>query len=485
MLWLAIVLPELPLQVFMRAASAELPLAVSDASASRILAVNPTARAAGVSIGQRVAAAVSMAPGLQVQARAPEREEATLAEVACWTGRFTPRIRLAPPDALLLEIGASLRLFGGAQRIEDEILDLLAASGLQARIASAPTALAAHWFAQAADQAASHHPQANSTGWQSRLDALPIGMLAYGSDCPAEVLELLAGLGIVTLGEARALPAGGLARRQAGMVHAALARARGEVADPGSWFQPPSGFSHELVLPVPATSIEPLLFASRRLLNSLAAWLQSEQAAVDHCRFLLQHDKHHDTVLELVFGAPCRDPARLWLIARERLAATSLPAPVCALRLQSDAPQPFVPSSEDLFGGRESQLEEAGLLLDRLRARLGADAIEQVQASPDHRPEAASKHRRSTASAPSEDAAFPAAGNTVAQRPFWLLAQAQQVCAETLRLLTEPERIESGWWDGAPIRRDYHLAEHEEGFLCWVYRDLDRPQHWFVHGYFG
>lgn len=482
MLWLAIVLPELPLQVFLRAAPGNSLLALRCASGIRILAASPTARAAGVSVGQRVAAALSMMPELQLQTRAPEREQAMLTEVACWSARFTPRIRLAPPDALLLEIGASLRLFGGAQRIEDAILGILGEAGLQAQLASAPTALAAHWFARLADRSVPNPPpRPDSEDWLDRLDELPVGMLAHGSDCPADVLELLNGLGIATLGEARALPAAGLARRQAGIVHAVLARARGEVADPGSWFQLPARFSHELVLPVPATGIEPLLFASRRLLNSLAAWLQARQAAVDHCRLLLQHEKGDDTVLELVFGTPARDPAHLALIARERLATVLLPAPVRALRLESDTPQPFVPCSEDLFGGRESGLEEAQLLLDRLRARLGAEAIEQVQPCEDHRPEAAWQLAPDTAPA----ASFSAATNSTAQRPFWLLAEARQVAPQSLRLLSEPERIESGWWDGAPIRRDYHLAEHEDGFLCWVYRELDAPQCWFLHGYFG
>lgn len=472
MLWLAVVLPDLSLQALLRAAPADALLALQSAAPARILAASPAALAAGVRRGQRVAVALALAPGLQLHLRSRAREQAGLHEVAGWAGRFTPRIRLAPPDALLLEISSSLRLFGGASRLQAELAALLAEAGLHARLACAPTALAARWFASCASP-----PQ---TDWKAGLDALPVDLLACGNHVSAEALELLAGLGVRTLGQARALPAAGLARRQAGMVHAALARARGELPEPGTWFEPAPTFRHSLELPSVATSIEPLLFVSRRLFASLAAWLNARHAAVDHCRLVLKHETLADSVLDIVFGTPGRDAARLALVAQERLAGLRLQAPVCALCLESDAPVRFAAASGDLFDGRNPG-EDASLLLDRLRARLGDGAIRQLHTRADHRPEAAA--RAGTDGAPSSRGAGACVSGL--PRPFWLLAEPQAVCVRSVRLLGEAERIESGWWDGAPVRRDYYLAEHGEDRLCWVFQDLDPPRHWYVHGYFG
>ncbi|ENO84671.1 Y-family DNA polymerase, partial [Thauera linaloolentis] len=149
MLWLAIHVPELPLQVFTRGlADAGTPIGVVDTGRrARILAANAAARAQGVFAGQALSAAQAMAPALQLQPRQAGRENALLAELACWAGRFTPRISLAPPDAVLLEIGASLRLFGGMDAIGKQVLDGLARLGIAARIACAPTPQAAGWFA--------------------------------------------------------------------------------------------------------------------------------------------------------------------------------------------------------------------------------------------------------------------------------------------------------------------------------------------------
>jgi protein ImuB len=53
-----------------------------------------------------------------------------------------------------------------------------------------------------------------------------------------------------------------------------------------------------------------------------------------------------------------------------------------------------------------------------------------------------------------------------------------------LSLVAGPERIESGWWDGADAVRDYYVAEDAGGSCLWVFREL-REGRWFVHGIFG
>ena len=78
-------------------------------------------------------------------------------------------------------------------------------------------------------------------------------------------------------------------------------------------------------------------------------------------------------------------------------------------------------------------------------------------------------------------------------RPMWLLAAPQPLESQrgrprhggALRLLKGPERIESGWWDGGDIRRDYYVAKDVTGAVLWIYRECDGARHWFLHGIFG
>jgi protein ImuB len=46
-----------------------------------------------------------------------------------------------------------------------------------------------------------------------------------------------------------------------------------------------------------------------------------------------------------------------------------------------------------------------------------------------------------------------------------------------------PERIETGWWRGRPIARDYYRVETATGQRFWLFRSLDDGR-WFLHGNF-
>jgi protein ImuB len=47
-----------------------------------------------------------------------------------------------------------------------------------------------------------------------------------------------------------------------------------------------------------------------------------------------------------------------------------------------------------------------------------------------------------------------------------------------------PERVESGWWDGVDVRRDYHVVIGAAGEKLWLYRDC-LTREWYLHGIFG
>jgi protein ImuB len=55
----------------------------------------------------------------------------------------------------------------------------------------------------------------------------------------------------------------------------------------------------------------------------------------------------------------------------------------------------------------------------------------------------------------------------------------------TLHLEGEPERIETGWWDGRDVARDYYNARDVHGRRLWLYRERERPHRWFLHGVYG
>jgi len=153
MLWACLLLPSLPLDVFARAqapADATRPFAVATGGHyPRIIVANTAACDAGIRPAQLVSAALVLAPDLGLRDRDPNAEAAALAAVATWATQFTPTVSLAPPNAVLAEIGGSLRLFGGLSRLAAHFARGAHDLGFAARQAFAPTPTAALLFARA------------------------------------------------------------------------------------------------------------------------------------------------------------------------------------------------------------------------------------------------------------------------------------------------------------------------------------------------
>lgn len=450
----------------------------------RVLAADPVAAAAGILPGHKLSTALGLLPGLRACERDPAREARALADLACWAGRFTPTVSLAPPAALLLEIGGCRRLFGGIEAIVAAVLDGCRVQGWSVDWAVAPTPLGARWLARAG-AAASYESLA---ALQAALADLPCAV----PDWPAEVLARLDAFGLRRLGELSAQPAGGLRRRIGNGPLDDLLRARGELPDPQRAFVFPERFAAGLELPSRVEFAEGLAFAAQRLFAALAGWLQVRQMLLRAGSLQLTHDDGSTSVLPLRFGEPCADEGRFMRLLREHLSRLQLVAPVEALHLTADEVVARPDASAGLFD-QALQGEGAAACIERLRARLGDDAVHSLALHADHRPECASR---------SDDPAgiFAAKAASTATfgkpRPLWLLPAPQPLAEHVdgphwhgpLQLVTRSERLESGWWDsGEPsavgdLRRDYFVARTGEGQWAWIFRDA---QGWFLHGLFA
>jgi protein ImuB len=495
MLWFALHLNGLPLEAWLAAADcAGRPCCVVEAK--RVVQADASALALGVAPDMSVATAASLAAGLQVFARDAAREAALVERLTLSLARFTPAV-VVQCDGVLLEVAASLRLFGGARALWRAVRETAAACGVRSlRMAAAPTATAAAVLARVEPRS----PALRRMPVQQRLDALPLAsaLAAWGLD--ARLADLLHGIGCRTLGDVRMLPRTGAQRRSVGPLLDAIARACGDAPDPQSWLEPPRHFEMGLELLHRADDAAMLVFATQRLVQPLAGWLAKQWLAATRLTLVLRHETSvrralPDTELVLALGDPTRDAAQLLLLLRERLQRTVLPAPVYALVLRLD--------QAVNHAGREKALwreaagaggEEARALFDRLAARLGAERVQRPVLVADHRPEramklepvqddTASRHRHDTGPA--------------APRPAWLLCEPERLAEAPgggppllhgvpLALLGRAERIEAGWFDGMPVSRDYHVAQAPDQRWLWVFRERRGvAAHWYLHGFFG
>jgi protein ImuB len=182
-----------------------------------------------------------------------------------------------------------------------------------------------------------------------------------------------------------------------------------------------------------------------------------------------------------------------------------LRAPALELSLRCDALVHAAPPNAQLFPTRCAEREGLVRLIERLQARLGREGVRRIALVADHRPERAAAWVPAEAAGPTaaRASALPAivqpgmAGTRV--RPLWLLDEPLALREQAarpwldgapLQLLAGPERIESGWWDGALASRDYFIALAADGALVWIYRARLPLQAaagggWFLQGRFA
>jgi protein ImuB len=466
-----------------------------------VVACDGKAAAHGIRPGLAATAATALAPRLVVHARDPATESDALIGLAGWAARYTPSLALDYPDTLLLEVKASIRLFNGLKRIVNALREGCARMGFSALIASAPTARAATWLARSGREALIEDP----AQIENALAELPVCSMSGD----AETLAALRSIGATSVGDVRALPRAGVARRFGQRLLDDLDRALGRLADPRRFFTPPAIFRARLELPAETAQAETLIFAARRLFVQLEGFLIARAAGVQRIELKLAHRAGSMTVqapsprlsfisekkearltsvttLSIGLVAPSREAEHFTLLARERLGTCVLPAPVRALALEADDIIPFAGEPLALFPGAQVP-GDWRKLVERLRARLGAGAVQGIAVTEDYRPEYAS----SPGGEP--NSLLAARHSSLGQRPFWLLPSPQPLeeidavphHRGPLRLLSGPERIESGWWDGADVARDYFIAEDSNGSLLWIYRERRTPAGWFLHGVFA
>ncbi|VVE34584.1 DNA polymerase [Pandoraea terrae] len=491
-------------------------------SQTRVWQAGAMARRAGVRASMRRGGVLALLPQARFHDRDEVAEAKALEALALALLRFGPDVAIAAPQCVMLEAGASLRLFGGLAALCRLVVETAHTLGHRVTLGVAATAAGATLLArdmaggrgrrrrsaqatQAGGVAAAPVPEAAAPidldALVPQLDALPVALLTSAGPW----LDWLAQIGCATLGALRALPRAGIRRRCGAELPGELARAYGEEVEAPAWYRAPPHFEACLPLPALTSDVNVLLFGLRRLLAQLAGWLGARQLGARIVTLVLEHEplgRHTlaPTQLAIALAAPSASPDHLLAVCKERLARQPLAAPVLTLRLDVTQTAPYAPVSGALLPEPGRVRHDLVHLLERLSARLGEDRVTQLHVRGDHRPETAFVCMPHGAALPAGAARAGPAADTVScaapPRPAWLLDAPRRLEMRQekpwrdgpLTLLSGPERIEAGWWEPGTVTRDYFIAADAEGALLWIFRE--RPVHgasaaWYLHGLFG
>ena len=489
--WLALHFPTLPLDIFQSQGvpTEQVQVVIQE---QRVCHMNEAAAAAGILPGCTLATAYSISSGLTYFERNPDQEQAHLADLAQALYRYSSVVSLESPDCIVLEIRGSLMLLGNADVIAQDALALCADMNHQAIARSAQTPQAAIALARART---------------NRLFDVPLHVLALlNQGFSQRNLERLSNMGIYTLGQLVQLPRAGLGKRFGQQLTQYLGRLQGELPDPRQSICPQTRFFRQQHLLKPISNKEVLLRGPMPYLaKQLEYWLIAHQHGCITLCWQFAPFKGKPTKLQIRFGSGKQRHQDILKLSALKLEHVDLPNEVLTVGLDMTLSRPWVNNNQDLFGSAASATMAVSELVDELSARLGTEACYSIRPSTQHSPEQAWRGSRGiprehTPAITSDPAATNSrsAGLLPGKRPLWLFHQPQPVPSDHLTLLQGPERlsesdlkVRSSALTLTPYR-DYYVARHRQGALCWVFKlpattpsQTEQDGNWYLHGYFA
>lgn len=400
------------------------------------------------------------------------------------------------PQALICEVRSSLKYFSGIdvihQKLQQLIKEQLQHWGLADDFfyAASPTVSGSLLLARSGHNALVYRQE----NLRSALGQLSTDVL----DLNKEQRRRLLNMGVRYLRDIWRLPSDGLCKRFGSSFVNQLNQALGKAAEPTHNYISPPAFAASYDLPYELENLDRLLPIADELLAQLCDFLRRRDLSTSSLVLSLFHEKRNCTEISIGLRMASRSQQHLTLLLETHFDKLSIPAPVVAIKIEVRKFDAFFTKSDSLLKDEASSsapYNDRNLIqfMEQLQARLGENHVKSISNATQHCPENASLQldykekpkRRGRATMPIETSANP--------RPLWLLFEPKQLNINKGRLFyrkpitieSGPERIETRWWSGVDVCRDYYVARELSGSRLWIYKERSDFGKWYLHGIFS
>jgi len=502
------------------------------------------AAAQGVRPGMPLVEAQSLACKLGVAAYDPEGDHAALVKWAEACERFSPRVALeegAEPESLLLDISNLEHLWGSEARLVGQVKQFFTRCGYEVRLAVAETVGVAWAATHFADERAGSSPspiedcklqnenyklqiadpesnlQFTICNLHCSISSLPVQALRIANDTAAVLREL----GIETVGQLMALPREGLASRFGSELLRRLDQLTGagrEVIEPRRAL---AALEASCALEEPTADRGVLRQVLEGLVDRLARQLTARDQGAVLLVCLLRCANGPSVSLRVGLLQPSASARQLLELIELHLETVRLTDEVDRVELRATVVGRLGERQGELFADRwPTDPHQLAVLVNRLSSRLGYERVLRAKLRASAAPERAVKfvpvaqrtiRKLQNAKCKLKNAnwkgsklrSLPPINNLQSPpRPLLLYPTPQAVevvCVapdgppqfvwleqrrERVVRCVGPERIETLWWRGPSVRRDYYRVATESGSHLWMFRRLVDGR-WFVHGIFA
>ena len=400
------------------------------------------------------------------------------------------------PQALICEVRSSLKYFAGIDVIHQKLQKLIEEQLQQWGLAddyfyaASPTVSGSLLLARSGHNVLVYRQE----NLRSALGQLSTDVL----DLNKEQRRRLLNMGVRYLRDIWRLPSDGLCKRFGCNFVNQLNKALGKAAEPTHNYIPPPAFVASYDLPYEIENLDQLLPITDELLAQLCDFLRRRDLSTSSLVLDLLHEKRGNTEVNIGLRMASRSLQHLTLLLATHFDKLSIPAPVVAIKIEVKKFDAFFAKTDSLLKDEASGLapySDSNLtqFMEQLQARLGENHVKSVSSEAQHCPEYSSlqidykekPNRGGRVAMPTEVSANP--------RPLWLLQNPKQLNINKGRLfyrkpitiVSGPERIETHWWSGIDVCRDYYVARELGGSKLWIYKEKSDAGIWYLHGIFA
>ncbi len=352
-------------------------------------------------------------------------------------------------------------------------------------------------------------------GDPAAIERLPIAALRL----PFDTVQMLNRLGIQSIRQLAELPRDGMATRLGQTLLDRWDQALGRKAEPVIALHVLPELQLEQTLEYPTEHRATMAELVKRMSVELARRMSDRGNGAMRVVCRLDQVEASPLVMQLSLFRPTADPHHLQTLLvgqLEQQLGTRPSSAVWRVAIQATLTAPLTWHQTDLFDGDVIEnRHQFARLVDNLSNRLGRRQVLRVRIEREPQPENGCTYQPMTGRRPdgAEQATLKKISSRLARhraepspedpmrRPTRLLHPPQSI--EVIALAPEglpaqfksgpqpytvlqywgPERLESGWWKGPSVRRDYFRVETQEGAWWWIYRDMQTNQ-WYLHGVF-
>lgn len=363
-------------------------------------------------------------------------------------------------------------------------------------------------------------------GDRQHLGVLPVAALRI----PPATCETLRQLGIETVDQLGSLPRQGLATRLGEELLKRWDQAWGWSQEVLVAFRQPPELVVKIDLEVPAVQRGAVEYWLSESLHRMTEQLWHRQLGVLRMDVVLHGVDQPPVRMRLDLFRPTMTTDHLGSLLQLQLQRERLPKAVHEIEIQAVMVAPLENQQMELFDSQFKQEKAISDLVNRLSSRLGAEQVVEVSLRHGAQPEygfrtrsvagqarkVAGKARKKSRKTKRSERKSSQVQTPDGERCEWGASElTRKRLRRPLRLFPKPiplktsgevkkkppasilwqgqskrvgscwgpERIETGWWRGPMVQRDYYRIEIETGERLWVYRDLESGD-WFLHGDF-